>query len=443
MLDVWVLGSKHQKAGASIDWRGPFPNFSNADVLIVNLQSLGQDALSDETFRSSLYIEARKQIFDMLMTGEKSVIVVMSSKPTQFSWLPLYPIYRPTAPAKIGSAPESGAIKDYLRNVETCPYYFHSANVDFFGTMTDPKSPVAERYSFSPSAIYGHDVSWVLDDKIQNVAKQIVGGSFKAKISYGNAIRGRGEIFEGHYLSGPTLFLPSPTKCTAEAAIESLLDLMLGTEKEPVGPGWENTVDIPTLSERLTALRKMENDIHLMNQQADKLNDEIKRISKLRRLLWADGGPLESAVREAFVILGFSETRKTRAENLEDWVIDFNHAESHEHAVFEVKASEKRTSMADLTQCNKWVEDYLLEGKRVKGIFVSNQYRLNDAKKSIREREQFAPNELDYARTREICILPTTRIFEALVAKMKTGLEPNREAIERKISESNGLCYLL
>jgi hypothetical protein len=92
------------------------------------------------------------------------------------------------------------------------------------------------------------------------------------------------------------------------------------------------------------------------------------------------------AVRDAFVILGFPEIRKIRADNLEDWVFDFKHIKEYEHTVLEIKASEKRTSMADLTQCNKWAEDYLLEGKKVKGVFVVNQFRLNDLGKSAKER---------------------------------------------------------
>ena len=105
-----MLGSKHSKAAASFDWKSPFPNFSNADILIVNLQSLDQSKLSVEELMTTLYKEARKHIFDMLMTGSKNVIIIMSSKPTDLGWLPLYPIWRPTAPAKIGSAPDSLSI---------------------------------------------------------------------------------------------------------------------------------------------------------------------------------------------------------------------------------------------------------------------------------------------------------------------------------------------
>lgn len=85
----------------------------------------------------------------------------------------------------------------------------------------------------------------------------------------------------------------------------------------------------------------------------------------------------------------------------------------------------------------------MLEGKKAKGIFVPNQYRLEDIEKSKEKREHFESNELDYARTRDICILPSHEIFNAVVEKMKNNLNITRENIERKISEAKGLCKLV
>jgi hypothetical protein len=275
------------------------------------------------------------------------------------------------------------------------------------------------------------------------MAKQTVGGFFRAIIQYGHTWTGYDFGYEAEYRTGPILFLPCPTKKTAELMIDLLIDSLTGgVQKEPIAPEWEKSVEMPRLSDCFNELHGLEKQIQLLNKRADETNKEITSISKLRRLLWADGKPFETVVKEAFTILGFPEIRKIRDENLEDWVIDFKYWKDHKYAVFEVKASEKRTSMADLTQCNKWVEDYLLEDKKVKGVFVSNQYRLQDIVKGTKEREYFPRNELDYARTREICILPSTQIFEAVKSRMKSNSEPTRETIEKKIAEANGLCSL-
>jgi len=441
LSEVWVLGSKHQRAHASFEWEESCPNFSNADTLIINLQSLNKDRISKTPLMRRLYEETRRQVFDMLMTGEKTVVVVLSSEPTSLDWLPMYPIYKPTAPAKLGKIPDVSAIKDYLKNVEECSFYFKDMDVGYFEIMTNPKSEFSEKCPFTLAAREAHGVRWILEKEMQNVAKQNVGGVYKAKILFGKTYDGRNFVFREHYDSGEVWFLPPSTKKSAEQAIDSLLDSFIGVvPREPIGPDWEISVDLPKLATLRGDLHSLEKEIESLNSQADKVRSDITDMTRLRRLLWADGEALEMAVKEAFEILGFQEIRKIRADNLEDWVFDFKHIKEFKHAILEVKASEKRTSMADLTQTNKWVDDYWLEDKKVKGVFIPNQYRLNDIKKSSKEREQFAPNELDYAATREICILPTNQLFAAVEAKLKTGKTPTREVVEEKIAESNDLC---
>lgn len=61
----------------------------------------------------------------------------------------------------------------------------------------------------------------------------------------------------------------------------------------------------------------------------------------------------------------------------------------------------------------------MLENKKAKGIFLTNQYRLEDPIKSRKKREQFAENEIKYAETRDICILLTHEIFNVIIAKLK------------------------
>lgn len=179
MEKVWVLGSKHSKAEASFEWKSPFLNFSNADTLIVNLHSLDKDILSDIPFRQKLYDEARKQVFDMLMTGDKTVIVIMSSQSTDLKWLPIYPIYRRTAPARLPELPQSMMVTDYLKNVETCSYYFHDVNYDYFDRKTNPHSDVAENYYFTSDADILFNVNSILENPIYNVAKHIIGGAYR------------------------------------------------------------------------------------------------------------------------------------------------------------------------------------------------------------------------------------------------------------------------
>jgi hypothetical protein len=440
--EIWVLGSKNSHADKSVEWSREFPNFSNADVLIVNLESLHREKI-DDLLEQALFNQARKYIFDMLMTCEKHVIVIVPSRPSKLNWLPIYPIYERVAKVKLGDKSQfAPAVKNYLKNVETCSYYFRDMDFGYFVGMTNPKTS-DERYFFSDKAEAAYTADLIRTEEVENAAKQAIGGSFAIEIRYGKAGLGISWSYAAKFVSGWITFLPPPTKGNIENSIDLLIDGLRGeTSVEYAGPGWELEIDVPGLSdldsqlcERKTELKKLESNIQLIESQ-------IAEKAKLRRLLWSDGKQLEMAVRDAFIILGFPEIRKLRAENLEDWVIDFKHVTYFKHAVFEVKASEKRTSMADLTQCNKWVEDYLLENIVVKGIFVSNQYRLIDVQNNRKERKQFASNELDYARKREICILPACEIFDAVVQKLTLGDKFTRELVEKKIAAANGLCTL-
>ncbi len=442
MGEIWVLGSKSSHANKSVEWGHPFPNFSNADILIINLQSLPKEKI-DASLDDALYTQAGRYVFDMLMTCEKHVIVIVPSKPSKLNWLPIYPLFEKIAKVKLSSRSEViPPIKNYLKNVETCSYYFRDVAFNYVAGMTNPATS-AERYFFTDKAKRAFETELVRTEEIKNAAKQTIGGSFAVRIHFGKVGFGMSWNYEANIVTGSITFLPPPTIGSVEDNIDLLIDDLRGnTSTEHTGPNWELKIDVPGLADLSNQLSRRKEALHRLKANIKLLEDQIFEKSKLRRLLWSDGKQLEMAVKDAFIVLGFPEIRKIRAENLEDWVIDFKHVTSFKHAVFEVKASEKRTSMADLTQCNKWVEDYLLENMTVKGIFVSNQYRLIDVQKNRKERTQFAPNELEYARKREICILPACEIFDAVVKKLTLGDKFTREIVEKKIAAANGICTL-
>jgi|YelNatPaOPRAMG01_1025707.scaffolds.fasta_scaffold47196_4 hypothetical protein len=431
---VWVLGSEHPNAHKSISWLSSFPNFSNCDVLIVNLQSLEEEVLKRR--QADLSNQARKYIFDMLMTRKKEVIVVLSANQDRLSWLPLYPLIKTVAPIKIKKDEELG-LDFYFKTVEDCTYYIHDFNLSYVKALTDPRSTFHEKYHFTESASEGYSLEYITDLRIENVAEQIIGGIIKFRIDYGflSILHGGGT-----FVSGPILFLPPPTKVSAEQAIDLIVNTLIGAEIIESPPSWEGKIDLPGLKVIDEEIQRKEKEKEAIVKEIEKLQNERDNLIKLRRLLWTKGTPLENAVRDAFILLGFPGIRKIREENLEDWVIEFKHIKQYQYGVFEIKGVDERTSLADLTQCNKWVEDYLLENKKAKGIFVTNQYRLEDPSKNQEKREHFEKNEMEYAEKREICILPTHEIFYAVIAKLNGDPEITRKYIEEKIANAKGLC---
>jgi len=435
---IWVLGSEHLNAHKSIPWRPSFPNFSNCDVLIVNLQSLSE-TLSGSMI-GALYNEARRYIFDMLMTQEKEVIVISSSNQHLLKWLPIYPIIKEIAPAKIGEYGAEPPIDEYLKTVEECSYYIHSFDTSYVEDLTNPKSPIHENYFFTSEAADRYELSVVIDNEVKNKAKQLIGGYFKFIIEYGWDYRIGNP--EGAFVSGRIIFLPPPTRVSVEQAIDLIVNSLTGAELIESPPAWESTIELPGLEDIENKIKEKEEEKTRILEEIKTLSEKKNALIRFRRLLWTKGRPLENAVRDAFKLLGFHEIRKIREENLEDWVIEFKHVKDYEYGVFEVKGADQRTSLADLTQCNKWVEDYMLENKKAKGIFVTNQYRLENPSKNLKKREEFPKNEIEYAIKRDICILPTHEIFNVVIAKLK-GEKIMREYIEEKIANAKGICKLL
>jgi len=432
---IWVLGSEHHNAHKSIPWNPPFPNFSNCDVLIINLQSLNDSRF--QKIKNALFNEARRYIFDMLMTQEKEIIIILTTNQEMLKWLPLYPIVKTIAPVKIGKCSIDTSIDDYIKTVEECSYYIRDFEAGYVYALTNPESKMSEKYHFTSEARRGYSLD-VLDEKVmKNKARQLVGGFFRFRIIYGLLFR------EGAFTSGRIVFLPPPTKVNAEQAIDLIVNKLTGAELIESPPRWENVVDLPGLKDINEEIQGKEKEKEQIIEQIEELSRKRDYLIRFRRLLWTKGTPLENIVRDAFIFLGFPEICKLREENLEDWVIEFKYTKRYQYGVFEIKGANERTSLADLTQCNKWVEDYLLENKKAKGIFIPNQYRLEDINKSLEKREHFEPNEKDYAETRDICILPAHEIFFAVVEKLKGNSNITRQYIEERIANTKGICKLI
>jgi hypothetical protein len=247
---------------------------------------------------------------------------------------------------------------------------------------------------------------------------------------------------EAIFLTGHVVFLPPTTKISNEEGIDLIINMFSGNQLKESPPIWEKNINIPPLGDLEENLAQKQSEKVKIEEKIKGLEKRIKEKKEHRKLLWTKGKPLEDKVHQAFKFLGFPEIRRRRSGDLEDGVFNFKINTRFKYGVLEIKGRDKKTSLSDLTQCNKWIEDYLLENIEVKGIFVANQYRLKDPQKSKKNREQFEPNELKYAKERKICILTSHEIFNAVVEKMKNNPKITRKNIEQKIASAKGLCEL-
>jgi len=431
-MKIWVLGSRHRNADNCIDWTEDFPYFSNCDLLIINTCSLDRKYYNNN--EPKFINDAKKSLFDMLMINNKNIIVILGGT---VNWLPVYPIINIGKFANIKEYDVIGEFKQYLENVKKTNYNIEQFYSNYFFKVAQLSS--TETYPFARNIA---KYNLLRNNIIKNQGNHIIGASLIHRFLGEKSTLNRSEYYT-LYDSGQISFLPPPSEISPEEGIDILLSDILGIETKEIPPEWTNTIILPNLEETESKIYEVMEEIEEKRSEIKRLEEKRLNLIKYRKLLWTKGNPLEKIVEDAFKLLGFNEFRKERSNDLEDGIFDFQTTSEYEHGVLEVKGSDTRTSLAHLTQCNKWVEDYLLEGKRIKGIFVPNQYRLKEYPESQEDREHFEPNEHEYARSREICIIPAYELFNAVIEKMKNNPEVTRENIEEKILSINGLCRLV
>lgn len=381
------------------------------------------------------------------MAREKKVIIVMNEKQIIADWLPFSPVIKTSSPVIIKNSKIEDSLDEYVRNVEKCNYYIHEFNVQYIDDLINPKSNVHENFEFTPQIL--ETKNWKLDyvivnkGLIKNQAQQIVGGKFFWRITLHYEVMVRAWNTKHLYTTDAIYVLPPTTKVSVKQGIDLVINTLYGRQLKESPPEWEKTINLPGLNKLQGEISSKEQEKIKITQELENLKNKLGELKIFRRLLWTKGPPLEEIVKEAFVFLGFPEIRKIRAPNLEDWIFEFQTLSDYNYGIFEVKGADQRTSLGDLTQCNKWVDDYIRKklGK-AKGIFVPNQHRMREPT-NPQDRKHFEPNEIDYAKTRQICVLPAHEIFNAVIEKMKNNPDINRKNIEKIIASSNGLCKLV
>ena len=156
------------------------------------------------------------------------------------------------------------------------------------------------------------------------------------------------------------------------------------------------------------------------------------------RLLYTKGPELEEAVVDAFRALGFVEAKQMAGADQADCIIDVN-AGGYLHGLVEVKGADGRTGERHISQCVKWVDKaHEADGQPSKGIFVPNQHRSAEYPGSTKDRLRFEEKELEYAKMRDVCIIPSCALFEA-AKRALDGEAPDRTKIAEKIAATKGV----
>lgn len=258
---IWVLGSIHENADKSIMWHQPFPNFSNCDLLIVNLQTL--DRTLHERYEENLD-KGRRYIFDLLMTREKDAIFILNSDNYLLRWLPAYPILKKIDQVNVGDYNVQPFLQDYIKNVEDANYYIHTFDYDYLKYKTYPESDNHENYNFTPQIFQG--ILEITGNIIKNQAKQSIGGCWVYRLL------DRNEMIL--HQTGDMIFLPPPTDILSEDAIDLIINNLLGKELKETPPKWEQRIDLPSLKELEHAITNLTEEKKNISSKIEYLEEQ-------------------------------------------------------------------------------------------------------------------------------------------------------------------------
>ena len=391
------------------------PSISDADVVIIDLNTMTAPVM--ESLREKTE-DLRCELRDKFLSRGTLVFILGNDKKTnpdeEYWYIGINPMYVHSTPINTGTKinyNEDHPFAGYLNHVKQFDYYIDEVR---------PTPELEERMESFIDHLSSYNKQNITDN-----SNRILGGTY--------VITGKNR----QVISGNIVLLP-PTKPPSEAISRIIAHFKKNDPETP--PPWTDSINIAKLENIKNKISQLKKEKQNIENAIEIQTNEKQQLSQYLGLLYAQGRQLEKIVKDTFILLGFEEMRKERNFNDEDWLINLNSIDSVKFGVLEVKGRRAKTSLQDIAQCNKWVEDYLrmTPSTHTKGIFIPNQFRLFSFPKSKNQRKRFEPNELEYAQTRNICIIPTYVLFEA-VNNILDGQQPDRNKIEELIYKTNGV----
>jgi hypothetical protein len=439
---VWLLGAKNPYADESFPWESllsnaPFRNLSEPDVLVINLVSLAEDVLT--RIDKKKLETASDQILDRFLN--KGRIIVITAPRFQIEDNGVYSnYYLSPIDVRTNDIGES-FVKNkynhkysrYLDSVRSYRFFLEGFDDEkATNRLTDMNkdriNSLNQMYPDIPLNIF--ELHPIPDYSTYDNAMKILSAGFEIRSGY---------IYTNHYRSGEVIFLP-PSSDPIDESITRILEVHGKNISKELPPDWTNDVNLDGMDGIKAQIVKLEESKWEIEQEIEKLNVEKEKLSKHLRLLYAKDTPLEDAVKEAFTLLGLQYKEYPRGKEKEDGIISFDETkEDYEFAVIETKGLEEHIKLRHIDQTCRWVSDYIQEDKKVKGVFIPNQFRQERYSESIGKRTTIEYNLEKHARDRDICIIPSSVLFEAVNKKLKGEYKRSRKNIEELIANTDGI----
>ena len=436
---VWLLGRAHPGADRSFGWYGSFGNLSDPDVLIVDLTGLTEEVL--QRIDKDNLDQAQRSIRDNILYGGTVIAITQP----EFSVRPSGPLTGRPAGAYGGAVAGPYAYSNY----HILPINIATATV-----QANHVIGAGDRHRFKDyiDAVKGYD--FIIDSVSDKFTPGPAGeppASLRRLHEWDitdNSGRGLGLALEVALLDrygrlrrasrpGRLVLLPPPTEPIGRA-IGRVLSVCKNTTPAEAPPSWAGRLSPGPAGRYRAQIAELEERRAKVQGEIDDLARRHDGIMAHCRLLYLDGPELEGAVVEAFRVLGFGDIERMGKADEEDAAFAMG-GTRYSHGVIEAKGAGKGAKMQHILQCGRWAEQRAAaEGKPTKGVFVPNQHRLEPYPESSKIRMKIEPNQLEYAKLKDICIIPSCALYEA-VGRVLDGEAPDRAKIAARIAGAKGV----
>ena len=413
---IWVLGNVARGTGTSINWlHEKITSFADCDTLIVDTTTLNKDLIKSIEFKTAdlLFTEIQKRFkTGLLIICIPSPTFQISLTPGQwlshsinnYFWSPIDCNYKKTPPGK-------KLKKRHGDNFSLDPYVdsITEWNLSMPCIPTIKVSCQSGEMLANPSTI------------IESNSDDLLGGEWS---------------FDG--AKGSVIFLP-PLE-TPKKSLDKIFEI-LGFNGPTPPPEWASNVKISRISHYEEKITKIENEITKQQQEKNKFSSQLEKLRNFRKLVYETDDELENTVMDALKLLGLSKVRKGNPGK-DDLLFDFSKNKTFSLCSVEIKGITGSLKLRDLRQSNNWVEDHMEYSKiKAKGLVICNTFRDIELKKSLKERNNISKENLEYANSREVCILPTHVLLDLCNHVLDENLI-DVKVIENTIATTNGILAL-
>lgn len=231
--------------------------------------------------------------------------------------------------------------------------------------------------------------------------------------------------------SSPVTVLPIPTTVPTEEGIRLVLG-MYNVSLESECPAWIGEYVLPHHQAALRTTLDLASDLELAKQRLEAAQKEVQEERRFCALLYEQGEPLETVVREVLILLG-AEVDNPGKSRVDALVID---PKDRCYAV-EIKGRATAIKLEDVRQCHDWVNDQVCNdpGAEFKGLLIGNHYCKTEPGQRARA---FEPNTVETAKRFKLALLTSLQLFEVL-ARLQTGTLDNSEFWD-VLHNTDGVC---